>query len=159
MNEINSLILKKTIDAPQFCRVYSDELPIGCIAAYDYNRGEDIPLTFGFENFSCTPKIVRARDFFGQLPPHADKRVLSDLIEGDTVEAAIESIIEALLSLDKDFCKERELIFMYRSGMYPQVGILIRKPIVTKPKPIIVKEKKLSFFDKLFSRKNLISIT
>jgi hypothetical protein len=129
-----------SISAPQFKQVYFDNLPVGCIAAYDYNRGVDIPYTFGFENLSIKPMIIKARDSFGCLPPNADWRVLAHLLEGDGV---LESIVEALLGLEKEFCSTRDLIICYREDrLYPQYGLLIRQhsklnyiePKITKPK-------------------------
>jgi len=119
-----------SISAPQFKRVYFDNISVGRLACYDFNRGEDIPLTFGFENLSINPMIIKARDFFGCLPPNSDWRVLPHLLDGDEV---LEAIVRALLSLEKDFCGTRELIICYRDiPLYPQYGFLIRQPLKYK---------------------------
>ena len=109
---MNLPILKSklsSISAPQFKQVYFENLPPGCLALYEYNR-DDTPYTFGFENLSIDPMIIKARDVFGRLPPYADWRVLPHLVEGD---GALEAIIRALLSLEEKFCNERELIICY----------------------------------------------
>jgi len=160
MNDLILNKIKSSIKAPQFKQVIFEELPIGCLAHYEYNNplwgslSLDTPLTFGWNTvLQSTPHIIPARDFFGQLPPHADKRVLAHLIVGDE---AIQSIVEALLSLEENFCNQRQLIFCYRGSAYndsyTEYGILIRQPVLRKNTVSTPVEKPKGFLDKLFHK-------
>lgn len=135
MNDLILNKIKSSIQAPQFLRVYFEDLPIGCLPLYDFNREEDTPLTFGFEHLVYKPSIIKAKDFFGRTPPRSNNRVLPHLIVGDK---AIEDIVISLLIMDKEFCKSRELIICYRQvPLYPEYGFLIRQPL--KPKKPVTK--------------------
>ena len=153
---MNDLI--KSLNTPQFKRVIFEDTPVGCIPLYDYNQDDDIPYTFWFEDEDnyANPKIVIAKDLFGLTPPHGDYRIVAGLVPITYVN----EIKLALMNLDNDFCKNRELIILYRiKDQF--IGILIRQPLKEKEKIVVqsTPHKKESFFYNLFKKEEINDVT
>jgi hypothetical protein len=162
---------------PKFKCVYFDELPTGCLPIYDYNNekyhfcnkyqsGIDIPYTLKYlnsESFDFNKNeellLLVAKNVFGCTPPEGQNRVYLHLMYINTIEQ-VQEMSKVITNLDKDFCAEREMIVGYRDDDFPQLGILIRKPLVITH-PNIYKESfaqapwnKQPWYKKLINRKN-----
>src|SRR5271157_5081682 len=92
--------IEQKIVAPQFCSIWFDKLELGCIAHYDYNKG-DKPITLGWKNYAKNSNISFVEAETVKVLGNNSRSVLVQFITNDLdrLDELINTIQQSILSL------------------------------------------------------------